>query len=139
MGGDDDGSNNCYSTTNCVGSVGNWGEVIKEMVEMNFSGRWMTRNGTVVAVHKESKMEGVESVGYEWRGHELRLEPPYSDDKLIYWDEKGNCVKVRRGESELVERVNEGFDLVSVVNPQSYASSVECVDCQECLRWQKEH
>jgi hypothetical protein len=97
---------------------------------MNFSGRWYTRDGTLVAVHRNDDTVG-NGVG-EWWGHEL----PFSD-KLIFWDEKGDCVRSKNVANRILE---EGFDLVSAVNreKQANAFNIECTECEECMRWKRE-
>jgi hypothetical protein len=97
------------------------------MVGLDFSGRWYTRNGTLVAVHRNEDSVG-NRVG-EWWGHLL---VPYIDDRLIYWDEKGDCVK------ESIQFDLHRLDLVTAVNREKQSQDFNMVcDCKECVRWQR--
>lgn len=98
---------------------------------MNFQGRYWTLNGTLVAVHPVLQVVG----GIvKWRGHELRLKSPYTDNRVFYWDGGGKC-KMVFGSAEGTSK----FDLMRKVNPQTKESEVECVDCAECREDRRGH
>src|ERR1039458_9545254 len=91
-------------------------------------GRFFTRNKTLVAVH----LSKVEEAAYQ--GHELRLAPPWKDNRVFYWDEKGDC----RSIFGTVDSVSD-YDLVRRVDPtkESRENTIECVDCEECRKERK--
>lgn len=95
---------------------------------MNFTGRYWTENGTCVAVHIIAD-EITDTLGNQccYRGHEIRLDPPFTDNRVFFWNESGKCLLV----FGTVDATSK-FDLKERVNPQTNASEMECVDCEDC-------
>lgn len=98
---------------------------------MNFKGRYYTDNNTLVAVHKFEENDNV-SEGAEFWGHEVRLEPPYSDTRLFHWNSEGKCLVILG----TVDNVSK-FHLREQVRPATYASQIEVVDCEQCRKEKK--
>lgn len=94
-------------------------------VGLDFSGRWYTRDGVLVAVHRNE--DTVRNGVGEWWGHKLGVIP--FSNRRITWDERGNCVNDRR------------LDLMTAIYAEkhSYAYNIEGVGCEDCKRWQREH
>lgn len=84
---------------------------------MNFTGKWYTRNRTLVEV--EPFIPGIDGQEWlVWRGKEVVVKPshpPFEYDpvKDIYWNENGECKMVIGGFGKV-----EDFDLMERVNPQ---------------------
>lgn len=94
----------------------------------SFDGRYYTRNGEVVAVHK---------CGYISMGHILKLEAPYIDNRGFVWSDRGNCLEVSNGEDITTYPSDTvPWDLLNRVNPQGQEDTIECVDCPECREYQ---
>lgn len=98
---------------------------------LDFTGRFYTSNGMVVAVHKMK-----DETNPYW-GHELLTEAPYRDERLFYWDDMGNCVRMEHPTLGVTRDSLGEFDLSRRVNPQSKEDSIECVDCLDCREYQK--
>lgn len=105
---------------------------------MNFVGRYYTVNGTLVAVHTRNQ----DHPNWPYWGHEVRLVAPFKDDRVFYWDEKGDYVGGVNVDSIVVTHPSllgeQYLNLDHVANPQTYGAQIEVVDCEECRKERRE-
>jgi len=94
---------------------------------MNFEGRYHTKNGLLVAVHKDE---------YNWKGHVIRTCAPWSDGRVFKWLAiDGRCYNIIGGGDYLVDAL-EDYSLTSKINPMLKEATMEVVDCEECREYQ---
>lgn len=85
---------------------------------MNFSGRYWTANGTLVAVHLVES-DDILSKGI-WKGHTLHKGIETAN---YVWDKDGTTL-------------DHSLDLVRAVNPEKEAEEYgRDWDCEECREW----
>lgn len=118
------------------------------MTKLDFEGRYVMTNGTIVAVHclKPVHDSIVTSISHRvagnvagavYWGHELRMEPPYEIDDMYYWNATGHCVAMELKHLGATSDHLTDFDLVHCVGQSEAGYSVEVVDCLHCMSYMR--
>ena len=92
-------------------------------MDLNFSGRYWTRDGIVVQVHKGVIGPTLSLDSMFW-GHEVRLEPPYEDNRTFFWNGWGDCVCMKEPSLGVTNDSLSGFDLSRAVNAEEGEGSI---------------
>ena len=97
---------------------------------MNFEGRWITRNGTLVACHTISDITEGEIV--RWRGHTIPVDSKVRLD--FKWNKNGECVMVMGGIGGTVDDANPTWaDLMERITGKDRGeNSLKVEGCKEC-------
>jgi hypothetical protein len=105
--------------------------------QMNFQGRYYTKNGTLVGVHPTAKNDSITfTPEASWWGHKIVLKAKelgpngFVDERVFYWDEKGNCVSY----TPMKSGVNlDTFNLKTRISGKDCKEArIEVMDCESC-------